>query len=136
MDTCAVCANPAHKPGTFARTYQGHQYTTQPYPGQLTKAAVQADELADHMTGVHGWTIFDHERDDADILTAMHQVAVENNPGSCDQVHLHNWIVLVAEHGPDSPYGCQACPARAIGSEIGVECRDCLHGLPCNRHTA
>jgi hypothetical protein len=34
--TCAVCADPAHKPGTFARTYQGHDYSLTQRPGQMT----------------------------------------------------------------------------------------------------
>jgi hypothetical protein len=32
--------------------------------------------------------------------------------------HTHTWIVLVSEHGPDAPYGCQTCPERATGAEI------------------
>jgi hypothetical protein len=32
--------------------------------------------------------------------------------------HEHTWICLVAEHGPDAPYGCQQCPARTTGREI------------------
>ena len=36
----------------------------------------------------------------------------------CPRYHEHTWICLVAEHGPDAPYGCQQCPARTTGREI------------------
>lgn len=47
---CAVCLDPAHRPDQFAGTYQGHWFTTRPYPGQMVSAMAQpadVDELPD-----------------------------------------------------------------------------------------
>lgn len=39
---------------------------------------------------------------------------------TCTEIHVHAWIVLVAQHGPEAPYGCQQCPATTEGAAIGV----------------
>jgi hypothetical protein len=34
--------------------------------------------------------------------------------------HEHTWICLVPKQGPSAKYGCQNCPATAVGRDLGV----------------
>jgi hypothetical protein len=40
-------------------------------------------------------------------------------------VTQHTWIVLVSQHGPAAPYGCQHCPATTTGAGRASAPADC-----------